>query len=227
MFGIDLVIFDCDGVLIDSEHLACAVDAELLTGIGYPMTGEDVASRFAGVPSGAMYAEIEADLGHPLPAGFADRVKSRVMDLYHTELQAIAGVAEALAALDLPCCVASSSEPAKLALGLIETGLYSRLYPAIYSAALVQRGKPQPDLFLYAARQHQAEPRRCVVVEDSVAGVTAGVAAGMAVIGFTAGSHCPPDHADALRQAGARQIMTDFSDLISMLDAAASAPDRS
>ena len=210
----DLVIFDCDGVLIDSENLACSVDAELLTEIGFPMTTEQLVARFAGVPSDAMFAEIEAEMGRPLPADFDARCKARIRQLYRTDLKPIPGVVDMLDKLALPACVASSSAPAKLALGLVETGLFDRLYPHVYSARLVPRGKPHPDIFEYAARQHGADPQKCLVIEDSVAGITAAKAAGMTALGFTGGSHCPPGHDDKLRDVGASHVIADIGDIL-------------
>ncbi|MEM9232291.1 MAG: HAD family hydrolase [Pseudomonadota bacterium] len=214
---IDLIIFDCDGVLIDSEVMACAVDAELLTGAGYKITAEEVARRFAGVPSDALYAAIEAELGRALPADLEDRFKARMVEKYRTELQPIAGAADTLRSLPHARCVASSSSPAKLALGLIQTDLFEMFYPHIFSTSLVARGKPHPDIFLYAARQMDAETEHCVVIEDSVAGVTAAHAAGMASIGFTGASHCGPDQSERLRQAGASHVIARMADLRTLL----------
>ena len=208
-----LAIFDCDGVLIDSEVIACGVEAEELSKIGFAISRQGVIDRFSGMPSDVMYPMIEAELGRALPAGFGDQVKHRIVEAYRTELRAIDGVAEILGALRGPVCVASSSAPAKLALGLVETGLYELLYPHIFSTALVQRGKPHPDLFLYAAKAMGAAVSDCVVVEDSVAGVTAARRAGMRAIGFVGGSHCRPGHAERLVAAGADRIVGDFRDL--------------
>ena len=210
---VELIIFDCDGVLIDSEGIACAVDAELLSAAGYPISGAEMAARFAGVPGDAIYATIEAELGRALPEDLGARFKEQLIARYRTDLCAIDGVAETLAALRTPRCVASSAEPAKLALGLIETGLYEDLYPHIFSAALVPRGKPHPDIFLYAANQMGVDPARCLVVEDSVAGVTAARAAEMRCLGFTGGVHCGPDHAARLSEAGAFEVLTVLRDL--------------
>ncbi len=205
-----LVIFDCDGVLIDSELIACSVEAETLTAIGYEITPTGVVERFTGLPSKTMYARIEAELGRALPDDFGAQVKQRIMAEYRTELAAIDGAAEVLTSLPVMKCVASSSSPDKLALGLIETGLYDLLYPHIYSTALVERGKPHPDLFLYAASALGVHASDCIVVEDSTAGVTAGREAGMKVIGFTGGSHCAPSHSEKLIQAGADKVISDL-----------------
>lgn len=210
---VDLVMFDCDGVLIDSEMIACTADAELLTEAGYPITAEEISARFAGVPGPAVYAEIERELGRALPADLPGRFKERVIAKYRTELTAIDGVADLLVRLQTPRCVASSSEPAKLALGLIETGLYEALYPHIFSATLVPRGKPHPDIFLYAAEKMGTAPARCLVIEDSVAGATAARSAGMRCLGFAGGSHCAPGHENRLRDAGALDVLQQMRDL--------------
>lgn len=210
----ELVIFDCDGVLIDSELIACSADADALTEVGFEITCEGVIERFAGVPSEAMYATVEAELGHALPEDFDIRVKKRVLEKYRTELQPIEGIEEVLSSMKARKCVASSSNPAKLALGLVETGLFELLYPHVFSTALVSRGKPNPDLFLYSAKAMGVEPSDCVVIEDSVAGISAARAAGMRSIGFVGGSHCLPDHSKSLVKAGAETVIRDMRKLL-------------
>jgi len=205
--SIDLIIFDCDGVLIDSEVIACDVDAEFLTGAGYPITTEDVIRRFAGVSGPEMIAEIERELGRSLPADFRSAVEQRVLERFRTDLQAISGAREHLPHLNIPRCVASNSAPSKLCLGLIEARLFDLFYPHIFSASLVANGKPEPDLFLHAAQQMGVSPEKCVVVEDSVAGVTGARAAGMTTVGFVGGSHCPDGQAGRLLAAGATTVI--------------------
>lgn len=212
--SMELLIFDCDGVLLDSELIACSADAAALTKIGYRISTEEVVERFSGVPAEAMYAVIEAQLGYALPTNFADDVKRRILGKYRSELSAIAGAADILSSLRVKKCVASSSEPAKLALGLIETGLFELLYPFIFSTQLVSRGKPHPDIFEYAAREMGVGSAQCLVVEDSVAGVSAAKAAGMTCIGFIGGSHCPPDHQDRLLASGASEVIHDLTQLM-------------
>ena len=214
----ELVIFDCDGVLLDSEVVACSVDAEALTKAGYEISTAEVIERFAGVPADAMYAAIETDLGRPLPSNFQADVKASILARYRSELRAIVGAAQVLSAMKTRRCVASSSAPAKLALGLIETNLFDLLYPHVFSTTLVARGKPH--IFLYAARAISGEvgPERCLVVEDSVAGVTAAKAAGMRCIGFVGGSHCPDGHAKRLSDAGATTVVSDLRQLLAFVD---------
>ncbi|SCX21380.1 6-phosphogluconate phosphatase [Agrobacterium sp. DSM 25558] len=213
----DLVIFDCDGVLIDSETLASRIDAEELTRIGYPTSYSDVVLRFTGLSSATMRKLIEEDWGRPLPGNFDTIVQDRIKESYRTELQAISGIDQLLHQLQLPRCVASSSAPEKLRLGLELTGLWPHFDPHVFSSAMVKVGKPAPDLFLFAAAKMGVEPARCVVVEDSIAGVRAGVAAGMTVIGFTAGGHCLEDHDHRLLSAGAKVVARSADELTSLL----------
>lgn len=208
-----LVLFDCDGVLIDSEVIACAADAEVLTQVGFPFTTDDIIRRFAGMPSTEMFAEIERESGRALPPDLELRIQDRVLSRFREDLRALPDVAEVVAALPWPSCVVSNSKPAKLGLGLIETGLYELFYPRIFSAALVERGKPAPDLFLHAAAVMGVRPESCVVIEDSVAGVTGAQAAGMLTLGFVGGAHCPEDQSNRLRTAGAALVFDSFLQL--------------
>jgi HAD superfamily hydrolase (TIGR01509 family) len=198
----ELVIFDCDGVLIDSEAIACRTDAACLAEIGIAMSAEEIMDRYVGISAAAMFADIELRHGRRLPADFIETVRSRVAAAFDTDLLPMAGVEAALRALPFARCVASSSAPARLQHSLSLTGLLRYFDPHIFSATQVARGKPAPDLFLFAAATMRAAPEMCVVVEDSEPGVQAAVAAGMQVIGFT-GGHCRPGHAERLRAAGA------------------------
>ena len=219
-----LIIFDCDGVMIDSEIIACRVEAEALTRIGYPIDAAGVAERFMGRPTPVMLATVEAELGRPLPPGYEAAVRRDKFAAYDRELRAIPGIHETLDRLaGLPSCVASSSKPETLRHALGLTGLYERFAPRIYSTVLVERGKPAPDLFLYAAAQCGVAPERCVVIEDSLPGVQAGRAAGMTVLGFTGGSHIPLGHGERLRAEGATLVFDDMARLPDLLDQAARA----
>jgi HAD superfamily hydrolase (TIGR01509 family) len=211
----DLIIFDCDGVLVDSEVISCRAHAETLTRHGYPITADEVLNRFLGVSDREARLMIENEIGRKLPNDFESQVKQATLQFYADDLRAISYVSEAIAAIGLPKCVASSGTPEKIRHGLTSAGLYDQLAPHIFSAAEVKRGKPAPDLFLFAAEQMRAAPAQCLVIEDSIPGVTGAVAAGMTVLGFHGGSHCPPGHADTLRAAGA--IMT-FEDMRQLPD---------
>jgi HAD superfamily hydrolase (TIGR01509 family) len=212
-----LVIFDCDGVLIDSEVIACRIDAECLTEAGFPTTTEDVLENSVGVASAIYFARLETKLGKRLPGNFWQTVQARIAAEFERELRPIAGVADLLPALGVKVCVASSSHPERLRHTLGLTGLWAHFDPHVFSATMVRNGKPAPDLFLYTAAKMGAAPRDCVVVEDSNAGVAAGVAAGMRVLGFTGGSHCSPDHGKRLRDAGAAVVFDDMRQLPGLL----------
>ena len=211
--NLDLIIFDCDGVLVDSEVISCRAHAGTLTRHGYPITEEEVLHRFLGVSDREARQTIEREIGRPLPSDFEAQVKEATLKFYAGDLKAITGVAAAIAAIDLPKCVASSGTPEKIRHGLECAGLYEQLAPHIFSATQVKRGKPAPDLFLFAAEQMRAAPERCVVIEDSVPGVTGARAAGMTVLGFHGGSHCQPGHAEKLRDAGAAAVFDDMQQL--------------
>jgi HAD superfamily hydrolase (TIGR01509 family) len=209
----ELVIFDCDGVLVDSEVISCRAHAETLTRHGYPITEEQVLHRFLGVSDREARLIIEAEMGRQLPSDFEAQVKEATLKFYAGDLKAIAGVAAAIAAIDLPKCVASSGTPEKIRHGLECAGLYEQLSPHIFSATQVKRGKPAPDLFLFAAEQMGAAPKRCLVIEDSIPGVTGALAAGMIVLGFHGGSHCQPGHAEKLCDVGAAVVFDDMRQL--------------
>ncbi len=216
----ELLIFDCDGVLVDSEILVCTAVSEELTRLGYPITPQDVVRRFAGRPEREILAEVEAEWGQPVPRAYFTAMKERVSVAFRSELQAVAGVAEMLTRLRLPKCVASSSAPAKLEQGLRYVGLFDFFAPNVMSAQLVGRGKPAPDVFIFAAGWMRTPVHRCVVIEDSEPGVRAARAAGMRVLGFTGGSHCVPDHGERLLAAGAERVLTHMQELPEALPAA-------
>ena len=209
----DLVIFDCDGVLVDSEVISCRAHAETLTRHGYPITPDQVFDRFLGRSMRKATLEIEAELGRPLPEDFQTQVYAEIFRLFAASLEATPHIDEALAAIMMPVCVASSGPPEKISTSLNHVGLYDRFAPHIFSAVQVSNGKPAPDLFLFAAEQMKTAPARCLVIEDSVAGVTGAQAAGMVVFGYHGGSHCRPDTAETLRAAGAAVTFDDMRQL--------------
>jgi HAD superfamily hydrolase (TIGR01509 family) len=214
---IDLVIFDCDGVLVDSETISCRAHAETLTRHGYPITSDQVLQRFLGVSDREARLAVEAELGRRLPDDFEIQMKQAALSLYEDHLRSIPHVAETVAALDLPKCVASSGTPEKIRHGLSRAGLHDLLAPHLFSAMQVKHGKPAPDLFLFAAEQMKVPPGRCIVIEDSVPGITGARAAGMTVLGFHGGSHCSPGHAAMLRSAGAHQTFDDMRQLPALI----------
>jgi HAD superfamily hydrolase (TIGR01509 family) len=218
---VDLVIFDCDGVLVDSEVISCRAHAETLTRHGYPITADQVFDRFLGRSMRQATLEVEAEMGRSLPDDFHTQVYAEIFRLFAASLEATPHIDEALAAIALPVCVASSGPSEKISASLNRVGLYDRFAPHIFSAVQVSKGKPAPDLFLFAAEQMQASPARCIVIEDSVPGITGALAAGMTVLGFHGASHCRPGHADTLRAAGAIMTFDDMRqlpDLIAQID---------
>jgi HAD superfamily hydrolase (TIGR01509 family) len=183
----ELVIFDCDGVLVDSEPIAVRVDVEMLAGVGVTMSEAEVIERYVGRSPEVILAETEARLGRRLPEDWFERGEARLRRIYVDELAPIPGIDEALAAIEVPVCVASSSGHSNLRFKLELTGLYERFAGHIFSASEVANGKPAPDLFLHAAARMGASPGGCVVVEDSRYGVQAARAAGMDVLAYAGG----------------------------------------
>jgi HAD superfamily hydrolase (TIGR01509 family) len=209
----DLVIFDCDGVLVDSEPIINGAHAQVLTACGYSITEDELLARFCGMSDAEMLDIIEHEWGCTLPPSYAERVGAMIEDGFGNSLVAIAGVVEALDSLRLPVCVGSSSVPDQIRRKLELTGLLARFGDNLFSATMVARGKPAPDLFLYAAQRLATAPERCLVIEDSPLGVEAAIAAGMTVIGFCGGSHCGPEHGDRLLARGAALIIADMREL--------------
>jgi HAD superfamily hydrolase (TIGR01509 family) len=185
--AVDLLIFDCDGVLIDSERLGVKVDVAAMHELGWPLSESEVIERFVGRSDRENRLAIEAHLGHALPGGWAEALQERYREAFADALTPVEGVLEALDRITLPSCVASSATHEHLRYTLGLTGLYDRFAGRIFSADDVARGKPAPDLFLHAAAQMHAEPEHCVVVEDSRPGVEAARAAGMRVLAFAGG----------------------------------------
>jgi len=195
-----LVIFDCDGVLVDSESIANRIMAEAITATGIAMTYEECRARFVGGTLQRVIDTVEAWRGKPLPPGWREDFEARRNEAFRSELKpvrGVAGVLEAVRASGTPFCVASSGSPDKMKLTLGLTGLQGYFDGRVFSATMVARGKPAPDLFLYAAERMGRPPADCTVVEDSLMGVTAGVAAGMRVLAYTVESD-----AEALEAAG-------------------------
>jgi HAD superfamily hydrolase (TIGR01509 family) len=213
----DLVIFDCDGVLVDSEALACVVHADVLTQHGYTISAEQVHERFLGRSAREARFEVESELGHVLPDAYTAQLKATIDRVFGEQLKPVLHIADTLDRLSQRICVASSGTPTRILSSLGTAGLLDRFAPHLFSAMQVERGKPAPDLFLFAASQMNTPPARCVVVEDSVPGVTAARAAEMTVIGFTGGSHCRPGDADRLRAAGANIVIDDMRALPALI----------
>jgi HAD superfamily hydrolase (TIGR01509 family) len=209
----DLVIFDCDGVLVDSEVISCRVHADVLTRYGYPITAEQVRQRFLGRSAYDATIEVERELGRPLAENYDLERRTILLAALADAVEALPHLPETLDAINARICVASSAAHEKIFTTLSRVGLYTRFAPNIFSGTQVRFGKPAPDLFLFAAARMQASPERCLVIEDSVPGVTGALAAGMSVLGFYGGSHCGPGHAEALHAAGAHRTFEDMRQL--------------
>lgn len=212
-----LVIFDCDGVLINSEEIYVDSEIEFLSKAGFQIEKAVHMEAFMGLAYDdwrvKLGAAVQERNGRPLPENFFESLDSFIRQRFESELRPIPGVRGAVADLELLCCVASSARLPNLHWKLEHTGLADLFAPGIFSADMVERGKPAPDLFLHAAATLGIEPRHCVVVEDSANGVIAGKAAGMKVIGFIGGDHCLPDQEAILFDNGAHVVIDDFANL--------------
>ncbi|MCZ8435961.1 HAD family hydrolase [Achromobacter ruhlandii] len=208
-----LVIFDCDGVLIDSEIIAARAQSRALAEHGIAITPQEAARRFAGIPDTDMWQTLQDENARALPADFPRQYADRLQDTFRQELRALPGVRETLAALrqrGMAYCVASSSTPPKLEAALKLVGLWEEFAPNVFSTAQVAHGKPAPDVFLFAARQMRTAILECVVVEDSVPGVRAARAARMRAVGYIGASHNGPDQRKRLLDEGAFEVIDDL-----------------
>jgi HAD superfamily hydrolase (TIGR01509 family) len=202
----ELVIFDCDGVLVDTETLGNHYLVKMLDAAGYPTTFEAVRKDFCGMTMRAVKEKIEAE-GYSLGDDFVERWYQAIPVIFENGVEAIPHIEEVIAAVkkaELPYCVASSANVEKMHITLGKTGLIEHFQDVLYSASMVARGKPFPDLFLHAAKEMGFEPPKAVVIEDSVAGTKAGIAAGMRVF-----SYCGDAHADHEGLAAAGGILFD------------------
>jgi HAD superfamily hydrolase (TIGR01509 family) len=213
----DLVIFDCDGVLVDSEVISCRAHALTLSRHGYPITVDQVFQRFLGRSTRQAHLEVEAELGRQLPDAFHADLQDELYGAFTTYLEAIPNISAALDRITQPVCVASSGSHERMQVSLGRTALYERFAPNIFSSSQVRNGKPAPDLFLFAAEQMKISPARCLIIEDSVPGVTGAHAAGMTVFGFHGGSHCKAGHGETLRAAGAVETFEDMRQLPALI----------
>jgi len=202
----DLIIFDCDGVLVDSEVLSCRCLSEVLAGYGIDLDLDQALDLFLGRSMTAVRDHYEAH-GRLIPEQFSTELSAGVRAAFLSALCPIEGVSSVLEGLQIPHCVASSSDFDRVSFSLSLTGLAPHFERRLYTSQMVDRGKPAPDLFLYAADRMQADPGRTLVIEDSVSGVVAGKAAGMTVWGFIGGSHYQSRDGKAiLHDAGADRV---------------------
>jgi HAD superfamily hydrolase (TIGR01509 family) len=219
----EAIIFDFDGVLLESEFEGNRQLAELLTDLGHRHSVEDALERYVGLAGKDFFATIEKHIGEPLPPAFFERRKEQSIRALQEGVRAVAGAVDFVRSLppDLPRAVASSSSTRWLHGHLDHLGLRDAFGDHVYSGnEHVERGKPEPDLYLYAASQLGADIRRSVILEDSAIGVTGALASGAHVIGLAAGSHCLDGHDDMLRSLGVRDVAYTFDDVRRLLDLA-------
>lgn len=209
---VELVLFDCDGVLVDSEKLSVEIHRRVLADLGWELSREEIIERFVGRSSAHFRAALETHLGRSLPDDWEDPYQQWYVDAFAGELEAVPGVVSALDAIGFRTCVASSGSHEKIRRNLDLTGLLPRFEGRIFSAEDVTDGKPAPDLFLHAAERLGVSPAGCVVIEDSRYGVQAARAAGMRVLGYGGGITSP----ESLRREGAT-VFTDMTELPALL----------
>ncbi|MEP1206653.1 MAG: HAD-IA family hydrolase [Rhizobiaceae bacterium] len=221
MAACELVLFDCDGTIMDSELLAAECEIEALSPYGIKMTPKEFSARFAGTSSFVVKEAMEEELGRNLPDDHIQTVKAKMREKLWREVKPMPGIHELLDRLDQARCVCSNADMEKLKIELTRGELWDRFRPYVFSAYEIEtkKRKPEPDLFIHAAAEFEIAPQNCVVIEDSIAGVQAGVAARMRVIGFTGGSHTHPGHADELTNAGAETVVSRLSDIPATIEA--------
>ena len=207
------IIFDCDGVLVDSEPLSMKVDQELLAENGIVMSEEEVTRRFVGFTFAALIAKVELDFGVRLPEGISEEKDRRLLALYERALVATAGALDIARSLGLPKSVASNSPRERVEAAFRITGLGAFFNGNITTFEDVRNGKPAPDIYLLAAERAGVSPSECLVIEDSQAGVISAVAAGCPVIGFAGLAHDRDAAALMLRQSGAINVLFSLYDL--------------
>jgi HAD superfamily hydrolase (TIGR01509 family) len=214
-----LVIFDCDGVLVDSETIALRCARKAFGELGVQLSDERTRDLFLGFSQPAMRATALTVLGVDLPEGFENSLTLRTLAAFERELKPFEGLREALSALGAPVCVASSSPPERIRASLRIVGYADLFGERVYSAKEVPQGKPAPDLFLHAARSLGAPPRGCLVIEDSAPGVVAARRAGMTAFGFTGGAHAQGrEYHERLAEAGAVAIFDDMRELPDLIE---------
>jgi HAD superfamily hydrolase (TIGR01509 family) len=213
-----LLIFDCDGVVVDSMSLHNEVETEAYRSIGIEISPKELSLRFSGVGDAEVYRILSEETGRAIGPDFAALIERRKREVFAERLKPISGIREVLAMTgDKPRCIASGTgvELLHYVLGIV--GLHEQFAPHIYSCEMVARGKPFPDLFLHAAAQLEHAPEECLVIEDGVPGVQAGRAAGIRVLGFVGGEHCDDRHGDRLIAAGAELAFSDMRELPSLI----------
>jgi HAD superfamily hydrolase (TIGR01549 family) len=215
--GIEIVgalIFDFDGVIADSEAIANTVLAETVTGLGHSTTLDQALARYMGRRWGEVVAEIEAAIGRPLPSDFSGQLKRATLERFRTDLKEVSGATDFIRRFaHIPRAIASSSSIDRLQLCLSVLDLEAEFGSHVFSADMVARGKPHPDIFLYAANRLGVNPSECLVIEDSAGGIRAAVAAGMTAVGICAASHIREGHDLRLSDAGAVHLAQSWLDV--------------
>jgi HAD superfamily hydrolase (TIGR01509 family) len=208
------LIFDFDGVIADSEALANTVLAEFVTALGHPTNLDQALERYAGRRWADVIAAIEANTGKPVSPGFSDELKSATFDRFRRDLREVSGARRFVERFsEVPRCIASSSSMERLELCLSTLGLVDKFGGNVFSADMVARGRPHPDIFLFAAARLGVNPGSCLVIEDSSSGIKAAVAAGMTAVGLCAASHIRDGHQSRLREAGARHLAETWNEV--------------
>ena len=212
--AVGAIIFDFDGVIADSEALANTVLAEFVTNLGQPTTLDDALDRYCGRRWDDVLAAIESAVGRPLPADFSDDLRAATLDRFRRDLREVSGSTDFIRRFSaFPRCIASSSSLDRLQLCLSVLGLDDSFGGNVFSADMVKRGKPHPDIFLFAAEKLGVDPASCLVIEDSAGGIKAAVAAGMTAVGLCAGSHIRWGHDLRLREAGATHLAQSWDEV--------------
>ncbi|ALE04048.1 HAD family hydrolase [Bartonella ancashensis] len=220
---IDLIIFDCDGVLVDSEYLVAKIGSQLLKDINYEISPEELSERYAGLIFSDILKKIEKETGRLISANLIDKMSTLFCKQMKTDLRAIDGIAEAIKNIksSYPYCICSNSTSEDIKQMLLTVNLYNFFEDKIFSAPEMgtKKPKPAPDIFLFAAQKLCVHPKNTIVIEDSLYGVQAATAAGMRVIGFTGGSHSYLNHSNDLVDSGAETVITKHAHLLEVIKA--------
>ncbi len=216
-----LVIFDCDGTLMDSETIVAEIETAALAEYDVKIETTEFLRRFAGSSEAVLRTFVLEEFGRHLPDDWDKDISEQVQQRLWREVKAVDGVHEMLDRLDQPRCICSNAGMRKLEIELTRAELWNRFRPYVYSAMEIDGvgSKPAPDIFLHAAREFETDPSNCLVIEDSVSGVLGARAAGMRVIGFAGASHTYPGHADVLTEAGAETVIKRLADIPAIVDA--------
>ncbi len=213
-----LIIFDCDGVLIDSEIIAANLEAAIANQWGHSISAQEICVRFAGVPTKIVWETLANEINYKIEDGFFDEYRALAKAKFATDLKPVLGAIDTIKKIKIPFCVASTTKKSELEINLSTTNLHGFFTPNIFSASQVKRPKPNPDVFLFAASQMGHDPKDCIVIEDSIAGVKAAKRAGMNVIAFGGASHIDEQHKERIMAHGALDYFTDFNELPNLIN---------